>query len=141
MTHIIIGVLEDTLLLITSGIWRPPPLLSIVILPVLTYPTSFFSSFFWVCTHLHFHSHRPTRPPQGLKINLTELKIINLVVGEGLPVACTVPHSFPFTPFSESEDCQPRQDSFHLSADVCVLSQQHVMKRRKLEKLKKQTNK
>lgn len=79
-----LGNLENT----SRQLLSTSPLLSFVIFPVLTFiPPSLF-----VCVHLHFHSHRPTRLPQGLKINLTVLKIINLVEAEGLPVTCTVAH-------------------------------------------------
>lgn len=96
LTQIITNVLEDSHLLITSGIWRPPLVLVPALLPrpqgsnpvgcPKIYP-------FLVCVHLHLHSHVTIRPPQGHKINLTVLKIINLVEGEGLPVTCTVDHS------------------------------------------------
>lgn len=104
-----LGNLENT----SRQLFSTSPLLSFVIFPVLTFiPPSLF-----VCVHLHFHSHRPTRLPQGLKINLTVLKIINLVEAEGLPVTCTVAHVL--TPYFYLHptslivsDWQPSQDLF-----------------------------
>lgn len=104
-----LGNLENT----SRQLLSTSPLLSFVIFPVLTFiPPSLF-----VGVHLHFHSHRPTRLPQGLKINLTVLKIINLVEAEGLPVTCTVAHFltpyFYFHPTSLIvSDWQPSQDLF-----------------------------
>lgn len=81
---------RHSLLLITSGIWRPPLVLSILLffsLSDLLCPNSNPNFFFGLQAPSLTHSD-PQGPHWGLKINLTVLKIINLVAEEGLPVTC-----------------------------------------------------
>lgn len=108
-TQILLGVLEDTLVLITSGIWRPPPLLpflTAVIFLVLT----FIQLLFWVYMLLLAQ----TCEAHGLKINLTELKIINLVVRRGL-TSSVYNSSLPPLPVSVRNASQGSEVSFHFS--------------------------
>lgn len=105
LAHTNHGVLDKTLLPVTWGIRKQPP--AFHPLPwsgsssVPTFvPCPFFG---FICTFLFAH----TCPHRASRINLAELKIINPVVEEGVPLICAV--ALLLTPSlavsSECEDC------------------------------------
>lgn len=105
LVHTNHGVLDKTLLPVSWGIRKQPPafhpfpdlgaLLSLLLFHVL-----FLGSFAPSCSLIH-------APHRASRINLAELKIINPVVEEGVPLICAVAHLL--TPSlavsSECEDC------------------------------------
>lgn len=105
LTQIIMNVLEETHLVLTSGIWRPP----LVLLPARTHPPSsfctspllcdslwpnFYSFMGWV--YLHSYSCTESHGPRRASKSISALKIINLVEEQGLPVTCSRNLTFHF---------------------------------------------